>query len=138
MRTSCENVGTVFLFFLRLFSRISLELAALRAHNFSDSRLAHKNSARAHHDAERFTANPERPARDSAHNPRDSYQLSVSNRRGLLGFSGLAPHSGRSSVPFHRSCSGTEEFLPTSHPPTACYRDGRTTRVKLPLTNNRV
>jgi len=29
--------------------------------------------------------------------------LLVPNRRGLLGFSGLAPHSGRSSVPFRRS-----------------------------------
>jgi hypothetical protein len=76
-----------------------------------------KIPARAHHNAERFTANPERPARNSARTPRDNCQLSVSNRRGLLGFSGLAPHSGRSSVPFRRSCSGTEEFLPTSHHP---------------------
>src|SRR2546423_7873823 len=36
--------------------------------------------------------------------------LPASTRRGLLGFAGLAPHSGRSSVPFHRSCSGTEDI----------------------------
>jgi hypothetical protein len=31
-------------------------------------------------------------------------------RRGLLGFAGLAPHSGRSSIPFHRSCSGMKDL----------------------------
>jgi len=37
-------------------------------------------------------------------------RLLASIRRGLLGFAGLAPHSGRSSVPFHLACSGTEDL----------------------------
>jgi len=51
--------------------------------------------------AERSTANPEiQPARNSVRTPRGRTVLLVSVRRGLLGFAGLAPHSGRSSVPF--------------------------------------
>src|SRR5215472_2306262 len=54
------------------------------------------------------------PARNSVRTPRGSAVLLVSVRRGLLGFAGLAPHSGRSSVPFRRACSGTEDnTLPT-------------------------
>jgi len=60
-------------------------------------------------------------------------QLLVPNRRGLLGFSGLAPHSGRSSVPFHRTCSGTEEF--PSNQPSPHERDGLQQGGKYPWQN---
>src|SRR5258708_842845 len=54
--------------------------------------------------AERSTANPEEPpARNSVRIPEGRNPLPVSTRRGLLGFAGLAPHSGRSSVPFRRA-----------------------------------
>src|SRR5437899_12635779 len=60
--------------------------------------------ARAHSLAERSTANPEKPpARNSVRIPEGRNPLPVSTRRGLLGFAGLAPHSGRSSVPFRRA-----------------------------------
>ena len=43
----------------------------------------------------------------------ENTQFLASFRRGLLGFAGLAPHSGRSSIPFQK-CSGTEDSsLPT-------------------------
>jgi len=95
---------------------------------------AEKN-ARAHKQAQRCTANPERPARNSARTPRGRTTLLVSNRRGSLGFSGLAPHSGRSSVPFHRTCSGTEEF-PSNQPSWInSERVAVTARGKYPWTN---
>ena len=51
--------------------------------------------------AERSTANPEKPpARNSVRIPEGRNPLLASIRRGSLGFAGLAPHSGRSSVPF--------------------------------------
>jgi len=40
------------------------------------------------------------PARNSVRIPEGRNPLLASIRRGLLGFAGLAPHSGRSSVPF--------------------------------------
>jgi len=94
---------------------------------------AQTNAARAHY-AERFTANPERPARNSARTPRGRANLLASIRRGLLGFAGLASHSGRSSVPFHRACSGTED-------PSNCAQQApplRYYRVEIPLTKPRV
>src|SRR5882724_3240267 len=130
IRTSCENVGTVVpLFKSTKFSVISFKLdrfthyLKLTTDNFFRARrqialtlaLRAAQYARAHTQAQRCTANPERPARNSARTPRGRTTLLVSNRRGSLGFSGLAPHSGRSSVPFHRSCSGTEEF-PSNQP----------------------
>src|SRR6267378_1563363 len=84
--------------------------------------------ARAHSLAERSTANPEKPpARNSVRIPEGRNPLPVSTRRGLLGFAGLAPHSGRSSVPFRR----------------AMFRDRRYSfqlhyRAKKSLTNNEV
>src|SRR5690348_14635165 len=94
---------------------------------------AQTNAARAHY-AERVTANPERPARNSARTPRGRANLLASIRRGLLGFAGLASHSGRSSVPFHRACSGTED-------PSNCAQQApplRYYRVEIPLTKPRV
>ena len=38
--------------------------------------------------------------------------LLASVRRGLLGFAGLAPHSGRSSVPFRRTLFWDRRLLP--------------------------
>src|SRR5215469_3319428 len=105
MRTSCENVGTVF----PLFGHTAAKL--LRAQNFADTRRARRqNHARVCADAERSTANPEeQPARNSVRTPRGRANLLVTVRRGLLGFAGQAPHSGRSSVPFRLTCSGTED-----------------------------
>src|SRR5260370_3932499 len=79
--------------------------------NFRGSRKARtQNDARAQSSAERSTANPEiQPARNSVRTPRSRTNLLASVRRGLLGFAGLAPHSGRSSVPF----------------PLTLFRDGR-------------
>src|SRR6266568_2117160 len=106
MRTSCENVGTVF----PLFSATPRP-KLLRAQNFAGSRRARRqHCARACASAERSTANPEeQPARNSVRTPRARTLLLVSVRRGLLGFAGQAPHSGRSSVPFRLACSGTED-----------------------------
>jgi len=109
MRTSCENVGTVF----PLFSATPRPNSCA---NLRGSRLARRQkNARACASAERSTANPEeQPARNSVRTPRGRAILLVSVRRGLLGFAGQAPHSGRSSVPFRLACSGTEDnTLPT-------------------------
>jgi len=60
--------------------------------------------------------------------------LLASNRRGSLGFAGLASHSGRSSVPFRRACSGTED-------PSNCaqhYPRCATAWVEIPLTKQEV
>src|SRR5260370_28004362 len=99
--TSCENVGTV--------------VPLSRAKIFAALARRAQNDARAQSSAERSTANPEvQPARNSVRTPRGRAVLLVSVRRGLLGFAGLAPHSGRSSVPFRPACSGTEDdTLPT-------------------------
>src|SRR5215472_7084578 len=117
IRTSCENVGTVFPRFVIFSGGPSQKAAATNPHARRQMAVtlawrAAKN-ARAHEQAQRCTANPERPARNSARTPRGRTTLLVMNRRGSLGFSGLAPHSGRSSVPFHRTRSGTEEFPST-------------------------
>src|SRR6266702_4556344 len=65
------------------------------------TRLASPDNPPAQSSAERSTANPEiPPARNSVRTPRGRTILLASVRRGLLGFAGLAPHSGRSSVPF--------------------------------------
>src|SRR5258707_261544 len=108
--TSCENVGTVVpLSRARIFAAL-----ARRAHKI----------ARAQSSAERSTANPEiPPARNSVRSPRSRTTLLALVRRGLLGFAGLAPHSGRSSVPFRLTCSGTEDnSLPTPRLQTSWSR----------------
>jgi len=101
IRTSCENVGTVY----------SLN----GAHNFRGSRKARtQKCARAQSNAERSTANPEIPARNSVRTPRGGNSLLASIRRGLLGFAGLASHSGRSSVPF-RDAMFRDRRIPSNH-----------------------
>src|SRR3974390_1661616 len=117
IRTSCENVGTVFPRFVSSKKAEQFRPLQNPARRHVAKTLAERaaKNARAHKQAQRCTANPERPARNSARTPRGRTTLLVSNRRGSLGFSGLAPHSGRSSVPFHRTCSGTEEF-PSTQP----------------------
>jgi len=144
IRTNCENVGTVILFFVRLVS-----LAAIAHKVFipgasstdaqKDARLSHcahqKHESALH--AERYTAHPEKqPARNSAHTPEGRTVLLASVRRGLLGFAGLAPHSGRSSVPFPRAMfRDRRSSLPTSEPLPAL---GHTNQVLIALTNNEV
>src|SRR5438445_5093831 len=75
---------------------------------------AHK-IARAQSSAERSTANPEiQPARNSVRTPRSRTTLLASVRRGLLGFAGLAPHSGRSSVPFRLTLFRDRRYFPSN------------------------
>src|SRR5215467_10310511 len=111
--TSCANVGTVF---PRLAGRQDPRVRAA----FVRSRppCAQTTLADAHY-AERCTANPERPARNSARTPRGRMTLLASIRRGLLGFAGLASHSGRSSLPFRLALFRKRRILPTtrSKPP---------------------
>src|SRR6266853_1765544 len=88
----CAALGRFAPYFERPCLRFSTPAASARR--------AHK-IARAQSSAERSTANPEiQPARNSVRTPRSRTTLLASVRRGLLGFAGLAPHSGRSSVPF--------------------------------------
>src|SRR5271168_1608903 len=128
MRTNCENVGTVVLF---IRGRGGQLLSS--PHRGQLSRAVHSNRprarktprgsrkarrqkcARAHSSAERSTANPEiQPARNSVRTPRGRTLLLASVRRGLLGFAGLAPHSGRSSVPFRLTMFRDRRYFPSN------------------------
>src|SRR5882762_5756169 len=84
--------------------------------DFRGSRKARaQNGARAQSSAERSTANPEiPPARNSVRTPRSRTNLLASVRRGLLGFAGLAPHSGRSSVPFRLTLFRDRRYFPSN------------------------
>src|SRR6266478_8993867 len=55
-----------------------------------------------------------RPARNSARTPRGRTTLLASIRRGLLGFAGLASHSGRSSVPFRLTLFRDRRYFPSN------------------------
>src|SRR5207245_9938899 len=82
--------------------------------------------------AERQTANPERPARNSARTPRGRPPLLASIWRGLLGFAGLASHIRPLFAP-NPSCNVPGvKILPTTHDTTAvpCYCSGKRTRSK--------
>src|SRR5262249_886181 len=72
-------------------------------------------------------ANPEKqPARNSVRTPEGRTRLLASIRRGSLGFAGLAPHSGRSSVPFLLSLFWDRRcFLPTTRPLTRFPHSGQ-------------
>src|SRR6266705_5346446 len=99
--TSCENVGTVF--------------PHLRAQSFAAPATRAHNIAKAQSSAEGSTANPEvQPARNSVRTPRGRTLLLASVRRGLLGFAGLAPHSGRSSVPFRLTLFRDRRYFPSN------------------------
>src|SRR5205807_8899354 len=99
--TSCENVGTV----------VPLSRARIFA---APARRTHK-IARVQSSAERSTANPEKPpARNSVRTPRGRTILLASVRRGLLGFAGLAPHSGRSSIPFRLALFRDRRYFPSN------------------------
>ena len=95
----------------RRHSRPSIARVILRG-----SRMARRQiGARAHNSAERSTANPEvEPARNSVRTPRKRTNLLASVRRGLLGFAGLAPHSGRSSVPFRLTMFRDRRYFPSN------------------------
>src|SRR5262244_843051 len=102
--------------------------------DFDSSRFARKNTAREHTTLKgvlRFR----RPARNSVRTPRGRLTLLASIRRGLLGFAGLASHSGRSSLPFRLACSGSED--PSNYAPPKSP-GGAIAWVRLPLTNHRV
>src|ERR1700730_15935975 len=87
--------------------------------------------------AERSTANPEKipPARNSVRIPEGRIPLLASTRRRSLGFAGLAPHPGRSSVPFRLTLFRDRRYsfqLPDR------LRDRPQEHYKLPPTNNGV
>src|SRR5258708_7924030 len=112
--TSCENVGTVV---PRSRAQIFIPSASDKdARGIRGSRKARtQNRARAQSSAERSTANPEiPPARNSVRTPRSRTNLLASVRRGLLGFAGLAPHSGRSSVPFRLTLFRDRRYFPSN------------------------
>src|SRR5260370_18388089 len=95
--TSCENVGTVVPLFRAAAQRPTIARVIFRG----SRRARTQNGARAQSSAERSTANPEiPPARNSVRTPKSRTTLLPPVRRDLLGFAGLAPHSGRSSAPF--------------------------------------
>src|SRR5215475_7331254 len=97
IRTSCENVGTVFPLRLRTQNKPANARKIRQLPH-----CAHKNPAREHTTLKgilRFR----RPARNSARTPRGRTTLLASIRRGLLGFAGLASHSGRFLLPFRRA-----------------------------------
>src|SRR5205823_861194 len=119
--TSCENVGTV----------VPLSRARIFA---APARRAHK-IARVQSSAERSTANPEiPPARNSVRTPRGRTILLASVRRGLLGFAGLAPHSGRSSVPFRLALFRDGRYFPSNSTAPHNFR-AAPLRAKSSLTN---
>jgi len=149
MRTSCENVGTVApLFYPRFRSRRNpfqnQKKNRQRAQLRQLSQGARKKSARERTPTLKgATANPEKlTSKNSVRRPKGrTILLLTSMRRGLLGFAGLAPHSGRSSVPFHPALfRDGRSSLPTRQPRkhttriSGCPND----RGRTPLTNNRV
>ena len=109
--TNCENVGTVV---PRILDCTAIHFARKNFPWLSQG--ARQKCARAHNSAERSTANPEiQPARNSVRTPRGRTIPLASVRRGLLGFAGLAPHSGRSSVPFRRSLFRDRRYFPSNY-----------------------
>src|SRR6202162_6061970 len=91
IRTSCENVGTVIS--LNWCAQFSVALARRARKNARERTATLKGLLRIRrHQQETPCATP-----------RDGRSLLASIRRGLLGFAGLASHSGRSSVPFRRA-----------------------------------
>src|ERR1700687_176121 len=111
IRTNCENVGTVV-----PLPCAAAQRPAVARRIFRGSRKARRQKcARAQSSAERSTANPEiQPARNSVRTPRGRTILLASVRRGLLGFAGLAPHSGRSSVPFRLTLFRDRRYFPSN------------------------
>jgi hypothetical protein len=124
MRTSCENVGTV-------VPRFSSQLPLTRRQvEQALARCARTKNARAHTYAERYCESGENQ-QETPHTIQETdVQLSVSNRRGLLGFSGLAPHSGRSSIPFRRSLFWDRRI--SFQPAYPLIAEGRTARGNSP------
>ena len=72
-----------------------------------------------------------RPARNSARTPRGRTTLLASIRRGLLGFAGLASHSGRSFLPFRLALFRKKRSFQLHAPyPRRAYCQGETTPSK--------
>src|SRR5262249_35785059 len=94
IRTSCENVGTV-------FPLVCGHKFGPRMHaRFDSSRIARADKCARAYTTLKGVLRFRRPARNSARTPRSRLTLLASIRRGLLGFAGLASHSGRSLLPF--------------------------------------
>jgi hypothetical protein len=98
--------------------------------HFADSRRRADKNARAHTNAERYCESGENQQETPCTIQETDLRLPVSNRRGLLGFSGLAPHSGRSSVPFRRSLFWDRRL--SFQPAYPHKAEGRTTQGKPP------
>jgi hypothetical protein len=86
------------------------------AHNFHRRSLCAQTTLASAHYAERCTANPERPARNSARTPRGRTTLLASIRRGLLGFCGTGvPYPAAPRSHSVLLCSGSED--PSNYEP---------------------
>src|SRR5262245_1181393 len=84
IRTSCENVGTVFPLYLRT------QLRVRGCARFDSSRIARANKSARADTTLKGILRFRRPARNSARTPRGRTTLLASIRRGLLGFAGMA------------------------------------------------
>src|SRR2546423_11145090 len=86
------------------------------AQGMRGSRKARRQMARERSpSAEGSTANPQiPPARNSVRTPRSRTNPLDSVRRVLLGFAGLAPHSGRSSDPFRLTLFRDRRYFPSN------------------------
>src|SRR5215469_7945921 len=125
-RISCANVGTVVPRFLRQLSQL-----IMRGHRVMR---ANKHT-RAHNNAERFTANPERPARNSARTPRGGLSSWYRIGEAYSAFRGWRPIPAALQSHSVDLVPGPKNSLPTSHPPLA---RGLTARSKIPLTKHKV
>jgi hypothetical protein len=76
-------------------------------------------------------------ARNSVRTPEGRTLLLASTRRRSLGFAGLAPHSGRSSIPFRLTLFRNRRYSFQLPEPPTNYAVPQE-HYKQPLTNNRV
>ena len=118
IRTSCENVGTVILFFLRRVATIlNSRFTVLRAQTHGEALNARAEKyARAHNKAERCTANPEKQARDSVGKPREQNVTPGSDSERLTRLFGAGAPFRPLFYPIPSSMFRDEEF-PSNYPP---------------------
>src|SRR6267378_2157671 len=128
IRTSCENVGTVFPLCLRT------QIRSANARTFRQlSHYAQNNSARAHQ-AERCTAIPETSKKLRTHSKRQTYALGFDSER-LTRLCGTGVPFRPLFAPIPSCNVPGEKILPTTR--VKCPRRV-TARAKLPLTKHRV
>src|SRR5215472_7600853 len=136
-RISCANVGTVVPRFLRQLSQLihARPPRNARRHILRTLALRANKHTRAHNNAERFTANPERPARNSARTPRGGLSSWYRIGEAYSAFRGWRPIPAALQSHSVDLVPGPKNSLPTSHPPLA---RGLTARSKIPLTKHKV